>query len=737
MGVSQKLLVRHASATCAAVLLFVLFPFLARAQSQHLVTLDDLTSQMKFVGQYLELSPDDETLAYSIENDDSLWLLNVKARTSRTLGQGFLPRWSPDGTKLAFYSTRSGTLQLWILDLKTDTSAQVTNLEGGIDPDPVAGLSGSDEDPLRYCWSPDGTRMVFASRTHARGNESTRISPSNGDGKTSPATDLQHQPEGTPIVLTKTTPPEWTDSGLFRYGEYQTALSARGPGSGTEADSSGKFLARQATQLFTVNIVDKRMQQLTNDDRGYFTPDWAPDGTKIVFMSSEGRPITGYGPDTTNLYVMQLADRKETLLTSGVGQKRLPSYSPDGNWISYLGCQQFEQAAAYVVSSTGGTPISVTEQLDRNVRVGPYWSPDSHALFVSYQDGVSILIGRVSTADGKLQRLFDDHAFRAPFTVSRAGSLIWVQADGTSSEVIYRADSEGRNTGELLDLNPKIREWALGKQEVVTWKNGRGDELEGILIKPVGYQQGKSYPLIVDPYPGLANGFMGGAMSGNQAFASRGYAVFFARERTAHTWENPTHGDAFNKATRGPQGADIMMDDLMSGIDAVVKMGVADPNRMCLYGFSNGGGATNLIVTRTSRFKCAVSASGVMPDWTTAFFLIDPGTFVKLIGGVAPWEDPGAYIKLSPVYHLDKVTTPMLLAAGDKETSGAFMALEMYTGLRYLGREVTFLRYPNQGHGFEGAALKDYWKRANTFFDFYLHPEPPSIERTPVATLKQ
>jgi len=147
----------------------------------------------------------------------------------------------------------------------------------------------------------------------------------------------------------------------------------------------------------------------------------------------------------------------------------------------------------------------------------------------------------------------------------------------------------------------------------------------------------------VDPYPGLANGFMGGAMSGNQAFASRGYAVFFARERTAHTWENPTHGDAFNKATRGPQGADIMMDDFMSGIDAVVKMGVADPNRMCLYGFSNGGGATNLIVTKTRRFKCAVSASAVGSDWAFGFFLLhDPETFVKLIGGIAPWEDPAA-----------------------------------------------------------------------------------------------
>ena len=164
-----------------------------------------------------------------------------------------------------------------------------------------------------------------------------------------------------------------------------------------------------------------------------------------------------------------------------------------------------------------------------------------------------------------------------------------------------------------------------------------------------------------------------------------------------------------------------MMDDLMSGIDTVVKMGIADPNRMCLYGFSNGGGATNLIVTRTSRFKCAVSLSGVGVDWTGSF-LLSPETWQKL-AGTAPWQDPEAFTTLSPIYHLDKVTTPMLLAGGDKEDTSVIQWLEMYNGLRYLHRDVTLLRYPRQGHGLTSAALKDYWRRVNAFFDKYLHPD--------------
>jgi len=151
---------------------------------------------------------------------------------------------------------------------------------------------------------------------------------------------------------------------------------------------------------------------------------------------------------------------------------------------------------------------------------------------------------------------------------------------------------------------------------------------------------------------------------------------------------------------------------------------------MCLYGFSNGGGATNQIITRTSRFACAVSASGVLIDWPLSFYLGgEDANTPTLLGELAPWDDPGAYVALSPIYHLNRVTTPLLLAVGDDERGVLVLYnIEMYNGLRYLGKNVTLLRYPHQVHGFTGDALKDYWQRANSFLDVYLRPEPATVK---------
>lgn len=490
------------------------------------------------------------------------------------------------------------------------------------------------------------------------------------------------------------------------------------------SESSERNLSTLPNQLFVVDIRTKSVEQLTKDDLGYFNPDWSPDGTKIVFVSTEGRPMAGYGPDTSNLYEIDISTDRKTALTEGSGQKRLPSWSPDGKWVAYKGDRKFGISSVYVLPSKGGDPINITAQLDRSVFFTFYWAPDSKSILLSYWDAVSFPIARVFVPSARIQRLTQSDVICYPFAISREAALLWAQSDGSSQSVLYSADSEGHNAHALLDLNPQMKQWMLGKQEIVRWKNSRGEENEGILIKPVDYQEGKTYPLIVDPYPGQANRFFGAPMLGNQGFASMGYAVFFPNERTPHTWENPVKGQTYNEATRGPTGVDIMMDDLMTGIDAVVKRGVADPDRMCLYGFSNGGGAVNLIVTQTSRFKCAVSAAGVGTDWAFSFFF-DPETFRVLIGGTTPWENPNAYVTLSPVYHLDKVTTPMLLAIGDEEETGVVMLAEMYNGLRYLGRDVTFLRYPKQGHGFTGLALKDYWQRVNAFFDKYLRPERP------------
>jgi dipeptidyl aminopeptidase/acylaminoacyl peptidase len=188
---------------------------------------------------------------------------------------------------------------------------------------------------------------------------------------------------------------------------------------------------------------------------------------------------------------------------------------------------------------------------------------------------------------------------------------------------------------------------------------------------------------------------------------------------------NPFKTEAYDHEARGSKGWDVMVDDFMSGVDELIRRGIVDPDRMGLYGFSNGGGVVTYLLTRTQRFKCAVVVAGVYPDWSVPFFLETDSTVPEFAGGILPWEDPGWYVRLSVVYRLDRISAPILLADGNDDGPFLLGTIEVYNGLRRLGRDVTFLRYPGQGHGFEGPAMKDFWERENAFFDRYLKPEPP------------
>jgi dipeptidyl aminopeptidase/acylaminoacyl peptidase len=144
---------------------------------------------------------------------------------------------------------------------------------------------------------------------------------------------------------------------------------------------------------------------------------------------------------------------------------------------------------------------------------------------------------------------------------------------------------------------------------------------------------------------------------------------------------------------------------------------------MCLFGHSNGGGVVDYLVTRTAAFKCAVSVAPVLPNWLgTSFLWYDGLSLMSRLAGAEPWQNPDAYVQLSAVLHVDKVKTPMLLADGDED--GAFLlgSIEMYNALRAVGANVTFVRYPGQGHSLTAAALHDFWGREMAFFAKYLKP---------------
>jgi dipeptidyl aminopeptidase/acylaminoacyl peptidase len=160
------------------------------------------------------------------------------------------------------------------------------------------------------------------------------------------------------------------------------------------------------------------------------------------------------------------------------------------------------------------------------------------------------------------------------------------------------------------------------------------------------------------------------------------------------------------------------------GGDALVRRGLVDPGRIGLYGMSNGGGVADYLVTRTDRFKCAVAVSPAVSDFVRPSLLhtLDP-MYQSFAGGKSVWEDPEGYVKLSSVFHLNRVHTPMLLADGDEAGEFLLNSIEVYNGPRWFGQDVTLLRYPKPGHGFTGAALKDFWQRRKRFFEGCLRPE--------------
>lgn len=220
-------------------------------------------------------------------------------------------------------------------------------------------------------------------------------------------------------------------------------------------------------------------------------------------------------------------------------------------------------------------------------------------------------------------------------------------------------------------------------------------------------------------------------MFGNQAWASNGYAVFRPSPRVPRAWINPWKSAAWSPVAKGAWGWNVAVDDVLSGVDALVREGIVDPDRMCLYGFSNGGGVVNYLVTRTPLFKCAVSVAGALSDWVRPALLNgDAAGWISEWAGAALWDDPTSYIELSAVFGLNKVHTPTLLAAGDEDGDFLLNSIEMYNGLRAAKVDVTLLRYADQGHGFTGVALRDFWSREMLFFARYLGNPPRSRQES-------
>jgi dipeptidyl aminopeptidase/acylaminoacyl peptidase len=339
------------------------------------------------------------------------------------------------------------------------------------------------------------------------------------------------------------------------------------------------------------------------------------------------------------------------------------------------------------------------------------WSADSTSIYIQANDGTfgrrehmfEQAIVRVTVSDGTAERMDSGAAVNFSLSLSRDGRrLAYRSIQGRTMGDVIVMDTSTRRTTKITEVNPELRQFALGSLEPVSWKSFDGMEIWGLLLTPPNVPPGRPMPLLVyihgGPGGGVTHGIFPQFMTGvgqvdpypTEAFASAGYAVLFPMPRGGAGYGETGQRMIVNAWGEGDYK------DIMAGVDAMIAAGVADPNRLGVMGASYGGFMTNWIVTQTARFKAASSGASIS-DLND--LILSEGAEFIVSYFKWPWENRASYASHSPITFADRVTTPLLLQHGEVDPrvpiSGAW---KFYRTLKTMGKTVEFDIYPRGGH---------------------------------------
>ena len=431
--------------------------------------------------------------------------------------------------------------------------------------------------------------------------------------------------------------------------------------------------------------------------------DWSPDSRRIAY---ETRPT----PDADDSRLADIYDvevetgsvRPVAVTTASESQ---PRYSPDGRYLAYVrgnqSARRIDGSRIVLLTLAGMKARELPASADESPALAG-WA-GGRMLFTEGRGTRAVLYGM--PLDGAPMVLFQPArgtftTFGAGLALNRTGSHagLAIQAPDEPVEA-YVMDLASNKPVRVSEANTGLARQPLGETRVIRWKSAKdGKEIEGLLTLPVNYQQGKKYPLILNIHGGPAGAFTETFIGASglyplAGFAARGWAVLRANPRGSTGYGLP-----FRSANVDDWGGGDYT-DLMSGVDAVIAMGVADPNRLAVMGWSYGGYMTNWVVTQTSRFKCAAAGAG-LSDLISMWGTNDiPSVLDDYFEGTS-YEQPQRYIQMSPLAHIQKATTPMLILHGEADVRvPTTQGREMYTALKRKGTPVEMVVYPRTPHG--------------------------------------
>ena len=602
------------------------------------------------------ISPDGKEVAYVVttidqkrnRRDSSIWMVSIDGQSAsrRLTAEGVnstSPRWSPDGTRLAFVSNRAAgepgagepsRPQIYILRTDGGEAQALTHLKSGVNG---------------FQWSPDGKRLVALSRT----------GPGDDVAASARKSDVRH----------------------YTHISYKF-------------NDTGWFDDRRS-HLWVIDASTGAARQLTTgDDWNDADPQWSPDSTRIAFVSDRtGKEYDdGHNKD---VWVIAAEGGPLTRISDHDFDDTQPRWSPDGKQIAFAGQTARRQfPKLYVASASGGKSTLVAEDLDL-IPTGLHWGPGAREL--RFETGVrgENHVFRVDLGTQKVAPVTaGERAVRGFDVNAKAGVMTYLANDFQHLDDLYASALDGSGERRLTHLNAALwSELEPAAVERLTYQSTDGWNIDGFLVKPVGWQPGKKYPMILSIHGGPAGQYGVDWFHEFQVYAAKGWAVFFCNPRGS-----TGYGQKFERGIVNNWGG-MDYQDVMAGVDAALKQNPwIDADKLGVTGGSYGGFMTNWILGHTTRFKAAVTLRSI------SNFISDDGTRDGAYGHEDDFkgflfDDFEQYWSASPLKYARNVKTPTLILHSDNDYRVPLEQGEQwFRALRHYGVNAEFVIFPRENH---------------------------------------
>lgn len=649
--------------TVLLLLPLLVLPLLAHAQAPPFDRMD--VFDLEWV-EHPRVSPDGDRVVYERRGMDvmadrrtsHLWIVGADGTgheklTTRAANESN-PRWSPDGTTIAFTS-RSEThgTEVYVHGLESGRTARLTQLENA-----PSGLS----------WAPDGEHIAFSA--HVSAPEPQLVSPPTA-------------PEGA----------DWAEA-----PRVETRLNHEDDGTGV--------LPYGYDHLFVVPVQGGRARRVTSGDYHHADrPVWTPDGEALMF-SANRHDNWARERRNSEIYRVALDDGDITALTDRFGPAHTPRVSPDGETIAYLGYKDevktYQITTPRVMDADGTNRRTVETGLDRSVEALA-WDEDGEGLYLQYTDEGTMTLGHTSLKGEAVEvaRNVGGTSIGRPygggsFSVSNTGRLAFNLADPSHPAELAVTRRGEAETRQVTDLNADLLDHrTLGQVQDIRYSSSKdGRTIHGWVVTPPNFDPDRTYPLLVEIHGGPINSYGPHFSAEIQLYAADGYVVFYPNARGSTSYGEDFANLLYNDFAGGEY------QDIMDGVDRLVERDYLTEDSLFVTGGSAGGTSTAWIVGKTDRFRAAAVQKPVTNWIGKTLAAHNYYNYHNYRYPGMPWENPMDYWDVSPVSLLGSVNTPSIVMVGGADlTTPPWQAKQFYNGLKLRGVETAYVEIPGASHG--------------------------------------